>query len=140
MSYRVQHVTFTKYVKDGEDILHEARIITYVDIKKTRSKLISLLTNDMEMPIEEIVEIYRNCNSSEHILGAFRETLQLYHLNIHLLLSHSAQNNYTRYIPTNLILITRLQFHEPKQTIFSIQESKFTLPMFQIFLYICIVL
>ena len=59
MSYRVQHVTFTKYVKDGEDILHEARIITYVDIKKTRSKLISLLTNDMEMPIEEIVEIYR---------------------------------------------------------------------------------
>jgi hypothetical protein len=59
MSYRVQHVTFTKYVKDGEDILHEARIITYVDIKKTRSKLISLLTNDIEMPIEEIVEIYR---------------------------------------------------------------------------------
>ena len=59
MSYRVQYVTFTKYVKDGKDIVHKARIITYVDIKKTRAKLISLLTNDMEMPIEEIVEIYR---------------------------------------------------------------------------------
>jgi hypothetical protein len=59
MSYRVQYVTFTKCVKDGEDIVHKARIITYVDIKKTRAKLISLLTNDMEMPIEEIVEIYR---------------------------------------------------------------------------------
>lgn len=59
MSYRVQYVTFTKCVKDGEDIVHKARIITYVDIKKTRAKLISLLTNDMEMPIEEIIEIYR---------------------------------------------------------------------------------
>ena len=59
MSYRVQHVTFTKTVKDGEDIVHRARIITYVDIKETRAKLISLLTNDMEMPIEEIVAIYR---------------------------------------------------------------------------------
>lgn len=59
MSYRAQYVTFTKCVKDGEDIVHKARIITYVDIKKTRAKLISLLTNDMEMPIEEIVEIYR---------------------------------------------------------------------------------
>ena len=59
MSYRVQYVTFTKCVKDGEDIVHKARIITYVDIKKTRAKLISLLTNDIEMPIEEIVEIYR---------------------------------------------------------------------------------
>ena len=59
MSYRIQYVTFTKCVKDGEDIVHKARIITYVEIKKTRAKLISLLTNDMEMPIEEIVEIYR---------------------------------------------------------------------------------
>ena len=59
MSYCIQYVTFTKCVKDGEDIVHKARIITYVDIKKTRAKLISLLTNDMEMPIEEIVEIYR---------------------------------------------------------------------------------
>ena len=59
MSYRIQYVTFTKCVKEGEDIVHKARIITYVDIKKTRAKLISLLTNDMEMSIEEIIEIYR---------------------------------------------------------------------------------
>lgn len=59
MEHRVQHVTFTKHVKDGEDIVHHARIITYVDIKKTRVKLVSLLTNDMDMEPEEIVEIYR---------------------------------------------------------------------------------
>ena len=59
MSYRIQHVTFTKCVKDGDDIVHKARIITYVDIKKTRTNLISLLTNDMKMPMKEIVEIYR---------------------------------------------------------------------------------
>ena len=59
MAYRVQHVTFTKRAKDGEDIVHNARIVTYVDVKKTRAKLISLLTNDMEMEAEDIVEIYR---------------------------------------------------------------------------------
>lgn len=59
MEHRVQHVTFTKHVKDGEDIVHHARIITYIDIKKTKAKLVSLLTNDMDMEPEEIVEIYR---------------------------------------------------------------------------------
>lgn len=59
MEYRVQHVTFTKHIKDGEDIIHHARIITYVDIKKTKAKLVSLLTNDMDMESEDIVEIYR---------------------------------------------------------------------------------
>ena len=59
MVYRVREVVFTKRVKDGEDINHHARIITYVDIKKTRVRLISLLTNDMDMEPEEIVEIYR---------------------------------------------------------------------------------
>ena len=59
MEHRVQQVTFTKHVKDGEDIVHHARIITYVDIKKTRAKLVSLLTNDMDMEPEDIVEIYR---------------------------------------------------------------------------------
>ena len=53
MSYRVQHVTFTKCVKDGEDIAHKARNITRVDIKKTRTKQIFLLTNDIEMPIKK---------------------------------------------------------------------------------------
>ena len=59
MEYRVQHVTFTKQVKDGEDIVHHARIITYVDIKKTKAKPVSLLTNDMDMEPEEVVGIYR---------------------------------------------------------------------------------
>ena len=59
MMYRVQNVSFTKKVKDGDDIIHKARIITYVDVKKTKAKLISLLTNDFSMEIEEIVDIYR---------------------------------------------------------------------------------
>ncbi|MGM9740608.1 MAG: transposase [Candidatus Cryptobacteroides sp.] len=34
--------------------------MTYVDIKKNKpAKLVSLLTNDMEMAAEEIVSIYR---------------------------------------------------------------------------------
>ena len=59
MEYRVQHVTFRKSVKGREDIVHHARIITYIDIKKSRVKLISLLTNNMDMEIEDIVDIYR---------------------------------------------------------------------------------
>ena len=59
MEYRVQHVTFRKSTKGREDIVHHARIITYVDIKKSRAKLISLLTNNMDMEIEDIVDIYR---------------------------------------------------------------------------------
>ena len=56
---RERHVTFTKKVKDGDDIKHHARIVTYVDQKKRGAKLISLLTNDMEMSAEDIVATYR---------------------------------------------------------------------------------
>ena len=59
MEYRIQHVVFTKKVKGGDDIVHHARIITYVDMKKTRTRLIQLLTNDMDMDAEDIVAIYR---------------------------------------------------------------------------------
>ena len=60
MEFRVQHVIFRKHLKDGEDIVHRARIITYVDIKKkNKAKLVSLLTNDFEMEMEDIVAIYR---------------------------------------------------------------------------------
>ena len=59
MECRVQHVIFRKHVKDGDDIVHHARIITYVDIKKARPRLVSLLTNDMNMEEEDIVDIYR---------------------------------------------------------------------------------
>lgn len=45
-------------VKEKAPVIHRARIIIYADVKKG-VKLISLLTNDMEMDPEEIVEIYR---------------------------------------------------------------------------------
>ena len=57
MEVRVQEVRFTKKKQGGETILHNARIITYVDVRKY--KLISLLTNDMEFDPSEIIEIYR---------------------------------------------------------------------------------
>lgn len=54
MEYREQVVVFRK-----DDINHIARIITYVDIKKGKNpKLVSLLTNDFDMPLETIVAIY----------------------------------------------------------------------------------
>ena len=59
MEFRVQHVIFRKHVKDGDDVVHRARIITYVDIKKNKARLVSLLTNDFEMEVKDIVAIYR---------------------------------------------------------------------------------
>ena len=59
MEYRVQVVEFKKRTKDGEDIIHKARIVTYVDCKKKKPKIISLLTNDMNMEVEDIIAIYR---------------------------------------------------------------------------------
>lgn len=58
MDVREQIVEFSKKTKDGE-IKHKARIITYIDIKKGKAKQVSLLTNDMEMPPEVIIAIYR---------------------------------------------------------------------------------
>ena len=57
MEVRVQEVRFAKRKQDGETIVHNARIITYVDVRK--HKLISLLTNDMEFDPSGIIEIYR---------------------------------------------------------------------------------
>lgn len=55
MQYREQVAVFRK-----GDINHITRIITYVDIKKNKQpKLISLLTNDFDMSIEDIILIYR---------------------------------------------------------------------------------
>ena len=59
MAMREQHVVFTKHVSGGEDIRHRARIITYVDMKKNKPRLVSLLTNDMGMEADDIVAIYR---------------------------------------------------------------------------------
>ena len=59
MEYRIRHVAFTRKVKGGDDIVHHARIITCIDVKKTRTRPIRLLTNDMDMDAEDIVAIYR---------------------------------------------------------------------------------
>lgn len=59
MEYRVQIVEFKKRTKNGEDIRHKARIVTYVDLTKKKPKVISLLTNDMGMDVEDIIAIYR---------------------------------------------------------------------------------
>lgn len=57
MEERIQNVMFSKTLKDRIILVHHARIITYVVIKK--HKLVSLLTNDMESVLNEIIEIYR---------------------------------------------------------------------------------
>lgn len=57
MEVRIQHVTFSKQIKGGDMIFHNARIVTYVDIKK--HKLVSLLTNDLDSDPDEIIAIYR---------------------------------------------------------------------------------
>lgn len=56
MEVRLQNVVFRKQLKE-EEITHYARIITYVDIHKC--KLISLLTNNMDLDPNEIIAIYR---------------------------------------------------------------------------------
>ena len=81
MEYRVRLVTFAKHVKDGEDIIHHARIITYVDIKKTKAKLVSLLTNDMDMEPEDIVEIYQKRWEIEFLFKQLKQNFPLRYFN-----------------------------------------------------------
>lgn len=57
MEVRIQNVTFSKKISGRGTIVHNARIITYVDTKK--GKLISLLTNDMDSEADDIIAIYR---------------------------------------------------------------------------------
>ena len=59
MQIREQYVKFAKPLKGGDNIVHRARIITYVDTKRKKPELVSLLTNDMEMDPPEIIDIYR---------------------------------------------------------------------------------
>lgn len=64
LAYNVKEVVFTKHITDGEDIRHRAWIITYPHIKRNKKgkitsvKMVSLLTNDMELDVEDIIEIY----------------------------------------------------------------------------------
>ena len=73
MEYREQVVVFRK-----DDINHIARIITYVDIKKGKNpKLISLLTNDFDMPLETIVDIYRRRWQIESLFKQIKQNFPL---------------------------------------------------------------
>ena len=73
MEYREQVVVFRK---DG--INHIARIITYIDIKKGKNpKLISLLTNDFDMPLETIVAIYRRRWQIESLFKQIKQNFPL---------------------------------------------------------------
>ena len=73
MEYREQVVVFRK-----DDINHIARIITYLDIKKgKRPKLISLLTNDFDMPLETIVAIYRRLWQIESLFKQIKQNFPL---------------------------------------------------------------
>lgn len=72
MEYREQVVVFRK---DG--INHIARIITYADIKKGKAKLISLLTNDFDMDVETIIEIYRHRWQIESLFKQIKQNFPL---------------------------------------------------------------
>ena len=73
MEYREQVVVFRK-----DDINHIARIITYLDIKKGKKpKLISLLTNDFDMPLATIVAIYRRRWQIESLFKQIKQNFPL---------------------------------------------------------------
>ena len=73
MEYREQVVVFRK-----DDINHIARIITYVDIKKGKQpKLVSLLTNDFDMPLETVVAIYRRRWKIESLFKQIKQNFPL---------------------------------------------------------------
>ena len=73
MEYREQVVVFRK-----DDINHIARLITYVDIKKGKKpKLISLLTNDFDMSMDTIVDIYRRRWQIESLFKQIKQNFPL---------------------------------------------------------------
>ena len=73
MEYREQVVVFRK----GE-INHIARIITYVDNRKGKQpKLISLLTNDFDMSLDTIVDIYRRRWQIESLFKQIKQNFPL---------------------------------------------------------------
>ncbi len=75
MEARVQSVVLTKKLKDGGTLEHHARIVTYVDEEKHR--LISLLTNDMDLDPGEIVDIYRKRWEIELLFKQTRQNFPL---------------------------------------------------------------
>ena len=73
MKYREQVVVFRKGT-----VNHIAHIITYVDMKKDRqAKLVSLLTNDFDMPLETVVAIYRRRWQIESLFKQIKQNFPL---------------------------------------------------------------
>jgi hypothetical protein len=73
MVNREQVVVFRK---DG--INHIARIVTYVDIKKGRMpKPVSLLTNDFDLPMETVIDIYRRRWQIESLFKQIKQNFPL---------------------------------------------------------------
>ena len=87
MQWREEFVVFRKEVKAKETdetgrekdvkrvVEHKARIMTYVDEKKHR--LIRLLTNDLEMPYEDIVAIYKKRWAIESLFKQLKQNFPL---------------------------------------------------------------
>ena len=76
MEVRIQYVSFTKERKEKK-IIHNARLVTYVDEKKR--KFISLLTNDMDSdPYPyEIIAIYRQRREIELLFKQVKQNFPL---------------------------------------------------------------
>ena len=72
---REQEVEFVKTCKDGTEIHHRARIITYYD--KQKAKLISLLTNDFDLGAEDVVAIYKERWQIETLFKQMKQNFPL---------------------------------------------------------------
>ena len=77
MESREQKVRFTKRMAGGETIKHTARIITYVDLNKKTPKLVSLLTNDLDIDREEIIAVYRKRWAIELLFKQLKQNFPL---------------------------------------------------------------
>lgn len=76
MVMRIQNVTFTKKEKNGELIVHNARIVTYAD--EGKKKCVSLLTNDFDMSPEDIVAIYKQRWEIETLFKQIKQNFPLH--------------------------------------------------------------
>ena len=76
MVMRIQNVTFTKKEKNGEVIVHNARIVTHADDGK--KKCVSLLTNDFDMSPEDIIAIYKQRWEIETLFKQIKQNFPLH--------------------------------------------------------------
>ncbi|MDU3909380.1 MAG: transposase [Prevotella bivia] len=86
MEVRILVVTLTKKQKGDTDIVHQARIITFVNTTKKAPKQISLLTNDMELDPNDIILIYRKRWEIELLFKQLKQNFPLRSLIANLLL------------------------------------------------------